>query len=103
MHATELRGLLGTSPTYLTTTTPGRIINRFSQVRPPPNIYLHCSDEDYNLQDVFMSDLEIPWNVVNVVMQGVIVGTYFCLILDLTLTQKNRLVGFVVFIVIPVS
>ncbi|KAJ7863186.1 P-loop containing nucleoside triphosphate hydrolase protein [Mycena leptocephala] len=64
MHATELRGLLGTSPTYLTTTTPGRIINRFSQ-------------------DVFMSDLEIPWNVVNVVMQGVIV------------------VGFVVFIVIP--
>ncbi|KAJ7065430.1 P-loop containing nucleoside triphosphate hydrolase protein [Mycena amicta] len=64
MHATELRGILGTTPTFMTTTTPGRIVNRFSQ-------------------DVFMSDLEVPWNVVNVIMQSVLV------------------VGFVVFMCIP--
>nr|GAT47975.1 predicted protein [Mycena chlorophos] len=61
IHATELRGLLGAAPTFMTTTTPGRIVNRFSQ-------------------DIFMSDLEIPWNVTNIIMPGTV------------------LIGFVVFI-----
>ncbi|KAF7297369.1 hypothetical protein MIND_00970400 [Mycena indigotica] len=64
IHATELNGVLGTVPTFMTTTTPGRIVNRFSQ-------------------DIFMSDLEIPWNVTNVIMPAVV------------------LVGFVVFLCIP--
>ncbi|KAJ7664453.1 P-loop containing nucleoside triphosphate hydrolase protein [Mycena polygramma] len=64
MHATELRGLLWTSPAYIATTTAGRIINRFSQ-------------------DIFMTDLEFPWNVLNVIMQSV------------------TLAGQVVFILIP--
>ncbi|KAF7321121.1 hypothetical protein HMN09_00200000 [Mycena chlorophos] len=64
IHATELRGLISAAPTFMTTTTPGRIVNRFSQ-------------------DIFMSDLEIPWNATNIIMPGTV------------------LIGFVVFICVP--
>ncbi|KAJ7485129.1 P-loop containing nucleoside triphosphate hydrolase protein [Mycena galericulata] len=49
IHATELRGLLQTSPSYFARTPAGRIINRFSQ-------------------DIFMCDLDFPRNTFDVIV-----------------------------------
>ncbi|KAJ6594611.1 P-loop containing nucleoside triphosphate hydrolase protein [Mycena capillaripes] len=55
IHAAALRGLLWTSPSFAISATSGRIINRFSQ-------------------DIIMTDLEFPLNVVNVIVAAIILG-----------------------------
>ncbi|KAJ7589613.1 P-loop containing nucleoside triphosphate hydrolase protein [Mycena floridula] len=63
IHRTELQGLLQTSPSFFMTTPAGRIINRFSQ-------------------DVFMTDLEFPRNLFDVVYPTVLLlgGLVFILV-----------------------